>query len=233
MIPHRIRRHLQTLFWKLYRWYFSKPRWYKYDGLFIRVLPTVFHPGWFISTHVLLQFLLQDDLKNKRVLELGAGSGLIGLAAAKAGALVTLSDINPHAIEAMKQSSEKNNIPLILLESDLFHKIPVQGFDYIVINPPYFPREPKDLWESAFFCGSDFQYFKSLFAQIHPILEINTKTYLILNEYCAIKQIKEIAGINQLELELVSEKRKSGEWHYIFELLKFGNSYELVASAEK
>lgn len=214
---------LQPLFWKVYQWYYSKPGWYKYEGLFIRILPTVFHPGWFISTKVLLHFLLQKDLVNKRVLELGAGSGLIGLRAANAGALVTVSDINPHAIEAMKQSSVKNNIPLVLLGSDLFQDIPIQIFDYIVINPPYFPRKPKDLWESAFFCGSDFEYFRILFTQIHPFLGIGTKTYLILSEYCAIENIKDIAIIHRLELHLVLEKRKAGEWQYIFEVLKFPN----------
>jgi release factor glutamine methyltransferase len=223
IILHGIRKYTQPLFWKVYRWYFSKPRWYKYDGLSIRILPTVFHPGWFISTQVLLHFLLQKDLTNKRVLELGAGSGLIGLKAAESGARVTVTDINPHAIEAMKESSAKNKIPLILLESDLFKKIPLQGFDYIVINPPYFPRQPKDLWESAFFCGLNFEYFRSLFAQIHPFLGTGTKTYLILSEYCSIENIKEIAIINQLELELVFEKRKAGECQYIFEVLKFSN----------
>jgi release factor glutamine methyltransferase len=42
---------------------------------------------------------MQFPLKNKHVLELGAGSGLIAIKAAKEGALVTATDINPVAIE--------------------------------------------------------------------------------------------------------------------------------------
>ena len=123
------RKAIQPFLWGAYRVYLSTPRWYTYDGLKVRILPSVFHPGLLISTKVLLGFALQQDLKNKRVLELGAGSGLIALALARVGAVVTATDINPKAIASMKESSQKNNLPLTLIESDLFQNIPPQYFD--------------------------------------------------------------------------------------------------------
>lgn len=217
LIP-RLRRLAQPLIWPFYRWYLSRPSWYRYKGLSIRLFPTVFHPGWLISTKVLLDFLLELDAAGQRVLELGAGSGLIGLSLARKGARVTASDLNPMAIQAMKESSIRNNIPLTLLESDLFERIPLQHFDYIVINPPFYPGQPKDDWERAFYCGPDFDFFRGLFLQIRPFMGPRTHIYMILNEYCAIPQIIKIAEAEQIVFTRVYQKRKAWEWQYIFEL---------------
>jgi len=48
----------------------------------------------------------------------------------------------------------------------LFDRIETKEFDYIIINPPYFPKNPNKEEEFAWFCGNDFQYFKKLFNQI-------------------------------------------------------------------
>ncbi|HTB05876.1 MAG TPA: methyltransferase, partial [Bacteroidia bacterium] len=56
--------------------YLAKPRSYNYDGLAILVQPGVFHPGFFFSTKLFLEFLNNKELKGRSVLEIGAGSGL-------------------------------------------------------------------------------------------------------------------------------------------------------------
>jgi release factor glutamine methyltransferase len=198
----------------------SKPHWYSFQGIRVRLLPTVFHPGWLLSTRVLLAFLSRLDLKGKRLLELGAGSGLIALYAARQGAIVTATDINPVAIHAIHSSSLINNIPLHFIHSDLFEKIPLMEFDYILINPPYFPHQPKDDWEIAFYCGEKFEYFQRLFDQIIPYIYQHTSVYLILNQFCAIDRITALALMRGLELNVIHSVKKSGEMMYIFKLNK-------------
>jgi len=210
----------QPLIWKMYKWYMARPRWYNYRGIRVRLLPTVFHPGWLISTKVLLEFLAKMDLVDKHFIELGAGSGLIALHAASMGANVMATDINPHAIHALEESSLKNNIRLQVIQSDLFENIPIQIFDYIVINPPYFPREPKDYWELAFYCGEKFEYFHRLFNQIYQYINPPTSIYMILNEFCAVDTIKGIARQWRIELGLVHQETSCGEDQYIFRMFK-------------
>ena len=212
------RRIVQPFLWLGYRWYLSKPRWYSHAGLRIRILPSVFHPGLLISTKVLLKFVLQQDLKNKRVLELGAGSGMIALASVRAGAIVTATDINPKAIASMKESSQKNGLPLTLIESDLFQNIPLQAFDFIFINPPYYPKQPNNHQEYAFFCGADFEYFRQLFSQLPSFLEEGTVVYLILNDDCAIETIRHLALEKSIAMPLLFQTKKIGEVQYIFGL---------------
>ena len=79
----------------LHRWYQLKTKSisiYSRYGLKISVLPGVFHPGVFLSTNLIISYLKTRELDGKFFLELGAGSGLISLFAAKSGAKVTATD---------------------------------------------------------------------------------------------------------------------------------------------
>lgn len=76
----------------------------------------------------------------QRLLEMGCGTGLIALHAAKSGALVTAADVNPHAVECTKRNAARNDLKVKVVQSDLFERI--NGcFDVIVFNPPYLPAK--------------------------------------------------------------------------------------------
>ena len=64
-------------------------------GFRLTVPPTVFHPRIFITSEFFAGFLGTIDLTGKRVAEVGTGSGILALAAARAGATdVVAIDIN-------------------------------------------------------------------------------------------------------------------------------------------
>ena len=51
------------------------------------------------------------DLRGKTVLDMGCGSGILGIAAAKLGAeKVVLSDIDPQAVQASRENVNLNNV---------------------------------------------------------------------------------------------------------------------------
>ena len=208
----------QPFIWKLYRRYMSQKRQYSYKGVKVRLQPTVFHPALFFSTKYLLDYLLNQNIKGKSVLELGAGSGLIALHCQKNAAIVTATDINPNAIEVMQNSAELNQLPIQVIKSDLFDDIPPQQFDLICINPPYYQGQPKDWWEKAFYCGPEFEYFHKLFEQIGAYMHKHTQVYMILSIDCAIEHIASLAASNALSWQQKDSRRIWGEWNYIFEL---------------
>src|SRR6476620_8158278 len=121
--------------------YLSKTRIYRYKDIRLSVAPEVFHPGFFSSTQLLLQYISKLPLQGKRFLEPGCGSGLISILAAKNGAMVTATDINPVAVEYLKKNSSQNKVDLEIIRSDLFNNIPEQQFDIIAINPPYYKKQ--------------------------------------------------------------------------------------------
>lgn len=86
-------------------------------------------------------FLLLKVIEVKRdetLLDMGSGSGLIAIHAARAGAKVTATDLNPFAVDCIKRNAARNDARVSVVQSDLFSN--VSGiFDVISFNPPYLP----------------------------------------------------------------------------------------------
>jgi release factor glutamine methyltransferase len=198
--------------------YYSKPRTFCYDKICIQIHPDVFPPQMTFSTKILLDFINEMSLKNKTLLELGCGSGIISLLATKKGANVTASDINQTALEYLETNTSKNNFTIKIVYSDLFQNLQNQQYDYIIINPPYYPRKPKNMKEQAWYCGENFEYFEKLFLQLPNHLTRETSCYMILSEDCDLEKIKAIAYENAMAFELVLEKKELVETNYIFRI---------------
>jgi release factor glutamine methyltransferase len=80
------------------------------------------------------------ELCEGKVLDLGCGSGILGIGAAMKGCEVTCADVNPLALRLTKQNAKLNNTPTRLVFTDLFKNIH-ERFDFIIFNPPYLPDE--------------------------------------------------------------------------------------------
>jgi release factor glutamine methyltransferase len=182
-VMRKITRYLATVFYKplLVKW-LSKERRYNYRGIRLTIHPEVFHPGFFFSTKLLLRYLETVSLRDKKVLELGAGSGLISISSAKKGAIVTATDINPAATDYLQKNSRANGTTLTIITSDLFTSIPQQVFDVIVINPPYYFETPLKHSQYAWYCGKNGEYFHGLFKNLSNYIDQNTVILVILCE---------------------------------------------------
>ncbi|MFK8037955.1 MAG: methyltransferase [Crocinitomicaceae bacterium] len=199
--------------------YFKKPRSYRYKDLKIKVFPTVFFPHFTISTKLLLEFLETEKIENLNFLELGCGTGIISCFAAKKGANVVASDINDKALENALYNATKNNVKIQAMKSDLFTDLKKFEFDYIVINPPYYPKDPENDAEKAWFCGKDFAYFKNLFDQLSKQKISQKKVVMILSEDCDIENIQNLALRHNISLVAIKEQKRHGELNYIFQLI--------------
>ncbi len=199
-------------------WYHSKPRKFTYKKVWIIVYPTVFSPIHTLSTKILLEFISNLNLIDSNVLELGCGSGIISIYSASKGAVVLASDINEKAINGINEAALEQNLKIQTIYSNLFDKIPKQDFDFIFINPPYYPRNAKNITERAWFCGEDFKYFVDLFRQLPQYMSTNTNVYMNLSEDCEIELIKSLALQQNLIFKLIHEVKKNFERTFIFKL---------------
>lgn len=212
----RLFKKLRPLLWFLYKVHRKFSKSYQTDGFNLVVLTGVFHPGMLLSTGVFVDFLKTQQLAGKRVLELGAGAGLISCYCAREGAVVTASDINPTAIDGLKLNAEKNKLDIFVVQSDLFENLNADSFDLLLINPPYYPKVPKNHEEMAWYCGQDFEYFQRLFQQLAESTHRKFQIFMILSQDCEIEHIMKMAGLNGFDNKLIYEKRIKGEWNYIY-----------------
>jgi hypothetical protein len=80
-------------------------------GFRLAVRPTVFHPRYFISSECFAKFVDGLDLRGKNVVDVGTGSGILALAAARAGAAnVMATDINPNAALTAAENARANGV---------------------------------------------------------------------------------------------------------------------------
>ncbi len=198
--------------------YYRKPRSYSYQNIDVLVHPDVFPPHLTLSTRILLDFISGLELHNKTFLELGCGCGIISLFARKKGAIVTASDINKTALEYLEKASKKNNLEVSCVYSNLFENLNKQVFDYIIINPPYYPKQPKSIKEQAWFSGADFEYFINLFSQFPFYLSKQNKTYMILSEDCDFETINSIASEKNIFLNADFKIKKMGEINTVYSI---------------
>jgi release factor glutamine methyltransferase len=198
--------------------YLSYTSQYRYKNIRLEVPPEVFHPGFFTSTKLLLKHISTLDLANKNFLELGAGSGLIAIYAARRGAQVTASDINYIAVNALKKNKFLNKVAMDIIESDLFEQIPKQYFDVIAINPPYYKKNPASEKEYAWFCGENGEYFSSLFSEIRNYMHEATQVIMVLCDGCDLSMMNGYAIKNGFEMNLVSTSRSPIEHNFIYRI---------------
>ena len=198
--------------------YLSVTRKYTYNEIQLIIPPEVFHPGFFFSSKLLLKYILTLQLNERKFLELGAGSGLIAFSAAKKGASVTATDINPIAIEYLKKNSRLNNLPVQIILSDLFQNIPMQAFDIIAINPPYYKKEPVTDAEFAWYCGTNGEYFSTLFKGLKNYIDAQSLVFMVLSEESDLQMIKGIASGCSFILEPLQTKKLMWETNFIFKI---------------
>lgn len=213
----RLIKYMTPVIQPMYLRYVSKTRRYSYKGIHVRVQPGVFYPGFIIiSTRLFLQFVGRLDIRGKTFLELGAGCGVISVFAASKGAIVTATDINPLAVANIQENAQINKVNLSVIRSDLFENIPQFKFDYIIIAPPYYPRDPKDYAQMAWFCGQNFEYFVRLFEQLQQYYHPSIQIFMILSEDCNLQKIMEIGDSNGFKFNLLLKKKRLGEWNFIY-----------------
>jgi len=154
-------------------------------GFRLVVRPTVFHPRCFLTSEFFAQFIGGLDLTDKRVADVGTGSGILALAAARAGAASVIAiDVNPNAAAAVAENARGNGHGnrVKAVGSNLLSAVaPLPLFDVIVSSPPSFPGEPRDIADRAWHAGADYRDILPLFDQAHERLLPGGRVYLLLS----------------------------------------------------
>lgn len=164
------------------------------------------------ETEILVDLIINDNSNNKKILDIGTGSGAISLALSKnlKDSKIIGVDISKNAIDLANENKIKLNINNVeFKESDIFSNIE-EKFDIIVSNPPYINKEDfekldKKLYyepQNALYGGEDGLYFyKKIIKNAKNFLNKNGKIYLEIgyNQKDSISNLLEEYGYKQIK----------------------------------
>ena len=117
----------------------------------------------------LARVLTGRDLRDRKVLDIGTGSGILALVVARTGADVTAVDINATAVECARANVARNGVMnhVRVLRSDVFDALTASDrFDLIVSNPPFYDRAVRSDADRAFATGPDNEFFRRVAADL-------------------------------------------------------------------
>jgi release factor glutamine methyltransferase len=179
-------------------------------GFQILVLPGVFNPKLFWTGELLASTLDDESLipPGSSVLDLGTGTGIAALAAARRGAQVVAVDVNPAAVRCARINALLNELDhrVEVREGDLFAPVS-ERFDVILFNPPYYPGTPRDPLDRAFRAADLPQRFaRALAAHLDP----NGFALVLLSSTGDESFLSELRSAG-LRVETETERRRIGE----------------------
>jgi release factor glutamine methyltransferase len=117
------------------------------DGVPLVVLPEVFNPAVFRTGALLARAVAAWTPPRSgeiRVLDLGTGSGIGAVFAARRGFRTAAVDINPHAVRCARINAllHRQEERIDVRQGDLFSPVAGERFDLVLFNPPFFRGEP-------------------------------------------------------------------------------------------
>jgi release factor glutamine methyltransferase len=196
-------------------------------GFRLLVRPTVFHPRYFVTSGFFADFIGRLDLSGKRVADVGTGTGILALAAARAGAIDVLAiDINPNAVETAAENARANGLAarVTALRSDLLSAVPAhQVFDVIISSPPSFPGEPRDLADRAWHAGPEYRDIAEIFNQACRHLLPDGCMYVLLSSDSDLELFDRLIARAGFRSRVVDERSIMIESLLIYELRPIGS----------
>jgi HemK-related putative methylase len=120
------------------------------DGVPLIVLPEVVNPVVFRTGTVLARTVASSpwtrpQAEGSRALDLGTGSGVGAVFAARRGYRVVAVDLNPEAVRCARLNALLHRLEdrIEAREGDLFAPVAGETFDLILFNPPFFRGAPR------------------------------------------------------------------------------------------
>ena len=89
---------------------------------------------------------MKGEIENKKIIDIGAGTGMLGIGAAFLGGNVTMIEIDKDAFEILKNNVAKTDHEIRLINKNIFDFDFDEEYDTALINPPFgIKSENKDM----------------------------------------------------------------------------------------
>lgn len=188
------------------------------QGMPLLIVPSVFNPkvprtGEFLSAQIESRVAGEDF----EVLDMGSGSGVCALQAAKYARRVVAVDINPAAVRCTRLNALLNRVEdrVDARHGDLFDPVRGERFDLILFNPPFLGGTPRDDRERAWRSSDVAERFAgALTAHLKP----GGRALVVLSTFGEPGRFLAAFRRNSLVVSVRAERRFINERLAIFEV---------------
>lgn len=111
-----------------------------YDDVRVETRHDVYKPSH--DTHLLVDAV--GSLRPGRLLDVGTGTGLVAIAAAREGHEVVATDLNPHAVRLARGNAADAGVAVDVVRAHLAAGLDLGAFDVVTVNPPYLPTTDRE-----------------------------------------------------------------------------------------
>jgi len=162
-------------------------------------------------------FLFAENLDvsaGAKVLDVGAGCGILGILAAKKASNVVAIDLNPYAIRCAKENSALNHVrgKMDFIQADLFSALNSEAyFDLIVFNAPYLPSNEGEAesWIGRSWAGgkSGREVIDRFISEVPLHLKREGKVLLMQSTLAGVEETIRRFGMHNLEARVKAERQ--------------------------
>jgi release factor glutamine methyltransferase len=202
-----IDRPLLAFRYRLYRRRYGRLALEMLDGVPLLVLPEVFNPVITMTGAFLVRTLMQQPWPagSVEVLDVGTGSGVGAIFAARRGAAVAAVDLNPEAVRCARINVLLNHLEdrVEIYQGDLFEPVVGRQFDLVLFNPPFYRGRPDDKLDHAWRGETIFERFST---QLRQLLKPDGAAWLVLSSLGDCDDLLRQLEANRFEIETVSQK---------------------------
>lgn len=175
------------------------------------------------DTYLLAESLREEVKEEDEVLDVGTGTGILALIAARKGKNTTGTDINKKALRLAKINARENGITNVeFLQSDLFENIGEEKFNLIVLNPPYLPGKSLERGsrESDQWYGGENgrKVVKNFSKGVEKYLEGDGRILLLISSLTNLDETEKLFRERGFEVEVIDERKIRWEKLYVLRI---------------
>lgn len=185
------------------------------DNITIRVNDHVFSPDPELTNSSSLILKNIPDVAGKTVLDVGAGTGIVGLRCAMKGAgRVTSVDVSHAALANIKENVDRLGVAnaVEIRESNLFSNVP-ERFDYIFANLPILD----EAWSQE--SGTTQHVVQQFLDEVSDHLNDGGTAYLAWGSFSDVEPLKAYLKTLDMDVQETQEEKMGFAW-YLFAITK-------------
>lgn len=174
------------------------------NGVEVDIFPNVFSPAYFTDSKWFAETVMRI-VGNGSLLDVGTGTGIVGLFAALNGSKVSVTDISSNSVENAKHNFEKHGLVVLAYCGNMYE--PLKGgekFDFIFWNHPFNCGNNPDE-EMLLKSGFDFNYesLEKYISGANKYLNPGGRLLLGTGNFARLDKVEEIARKYGYEMKLL------------------------------